>query len=199
VLLAARRLFLDRGYAATTVAAVAEEAAVSVETVYKAFGNKAGLLKSAVDTAIVGDDEPVPMLQRELVRRIEAETDPRQKLAMYGEHLAESAPRRVPLELLARAAATADPGAADVWDQLQAERLAGMTAFARHLHGGGHLHPDLSAGAARDVLWTYISAEIYDLLVLQRGWSVNRYGRWVAEALVAALLPQAATNARTRA
>ena len=103
ILEAARRMFLRRGYAATTVSAIAGEAGVSVETVYKAFANKPGLVKAVVDVAIVGDDESVPMIERELVRRIEAETDPRRKLALYGEHLSESAPRRVPVELLVRA------------------------------------------------------------------------------------------------
>ena len=189
VLEAARQLFLERGYAATTVSAIAAEAGVSVETVYKAFGNKPGLVKAVVDVAIVGDDEPVPMLQRERVRRMEAEPDPRRKLVMYGEHLAESAPRRVPVELLVRAAAASDPAAARVWDQLDAERLTGMGFFARHLDEGGHLRRDVSVEEARDVLWTYNSAEVYELVVLRRGWTPKRYGRWVADALAAALLP----------
>ncbi len=189
VLAAARRMFLEQGYAATTVGAIAAEAGVSVETVYKAFGNKPGLVKAVVDVAIVGDDEPVPMLQRERVRRIQAEPDPRRKLAMYGEHLAESAPRRVPVELLVRAAAASDPGAAGVWEKLEEERLVGMALFARHLEEGGHLRPGVSADEARDVLWTYNSAELYDLLVLRRRWSPPRYGGWVADALTAALLP----------
>ena len=189
VLDAARRMFLERGYAATTVGAIAAAAGVSAETVYKAFGNKPGLVKAVVDVAIVGDDEPVPMLERERVGRMKAETHPRRKLEMYGEHLAESAPRRVPIELLVRAAAASDAGAAGVWEQLESERLAGMTFFARHLDEGGHLRPGISVDEARDVLWTYISAEVYELLVMRRGWTPERYGRWVAEALAAALLP----------
>lgn len=189
ILEAARRMFLDTGYAATTVGAIATAAGVSVETVYKSFGNKAGLVKAVVDVAIVGDDEPVPMLQRDRVRRMEAAVDPRAKLDMYGEHLAESAPRRVPVELLVREAAASDPGAAGVWDQLDAERLTGMAYFAGHLHDGGHLRPGVSVDEARDVLWTYNSAELFDLLVVRRGWSPARYGRWVAESMAAALLP----------
>jgi hypothetical protein len=69
------------------------------------------------------------------------------------------------------------------------ERLVGMTHFARDLHEGGHLRPDVSVDDASDVLWTYNSVELYDLLVLQRGWETERYGRWIAEALIAALLP----------
>ena len=188
VLEAARRLFLDRGYAATTVSAIAAEAGVSVETVYKAFGNKPGLVKAVFDVSIVGDDEPVPLMERERVRRIQQEPDARRKLAMYGEHLAETAPRSVPVQLLVREAAATDAGAADVWRQMTTERLTGMTMFASALHDGGHLRPGLSVDEARDVLWTYNSAEIYDLLVLQRGWEPDRYGRWVADALAAALL-----------
>lgn len=183
-------MFLDRGYAATTVAAIAAEAAVSVETVYKAFGNKPGLVKAVFDVSVVGDDEPVPMLERDVVRRIQAEPDPRRKLAMYGEHLSESAPRSVPVQLLVRAAAASDPGAATVWDQMLAERLTGMAAFARALHEQGHLRADVSVDDARDILWTYNAAELYELLVMLRGWSPHRYGVWVADALIAALLPQ---------
>lgn len=189
ILQAAHGMFLERGYAATTVAAIAAAAGVSVETVYKAFGSKPGLVKAVVDVAIVGDDEPVPMIERDRVRRMEAEPNPRRKLTIYGEHLAESAPRRVPVELLLRAAAATDAGAAQVWDQLEEERMAGMGSLARHLHEGGHLRQDVSVGEARDVLATYNSAELYDLLVLRRGWTPKRYGQWVADALAAALLP----------
>lgn len=153
------------------------------------FGNKAGLVKSVVDVAIAGDDEPVPMLQRELVRGIEAEPDACRKLAIYGEHLTQSAPRHVPVQLLVRAAASTDPRAADVWEQMTTERLAGMSAFARHLHEGRHLRPGVSVDDARDVLWTFNSAELYELLVMQRGWSPERYGAWIADAMAAALLP----------
>jgi AcrR family transcriptional regulator len=189
VLQTARAMFLERGYAGTTVAAVAAEAGVSVETVYKAFGNKPGLLKSVFDVSVVGDDEPVPMLQRERVQRMNEEPDGRRKLAMYGQHQAESGPRSVPVQLLVRAAAASDPGVASVWDQMRAELLTGMTQFARHLHEGGHLRPDVSVDDARDILWTYSSAELYDLLVIQRGWPPEKYGRWIADSLIAALLP----------
>ena len=189
VLDAARRQFLDRGYAETTVPGVATEAGVSVETIYKAFANKVGLLKAVFDVAIVGDDEPTPMLERDLVRRIKAEPDPRRKLWIYGEHLAEAGPRASALQLLMRGAAVSDREAARMWDQMLAERLTGMTAFARELYQEGNLRSDISFEEARDVLWTYNSVEMYDLLVLQRGWANERFGRFIAEALIAALLP----------
>ena len=188
VLDAARDLFLERGYAKTTMAEVARRAGVSVETVYKAFANKAGLVKAVFDVAVVGDDEPVPMLQRELVRRTAAEPDPRRKLTGYGEHLVGVGTRTSAILLLVRDAAATDAGAGEVWAQLQAERLAGMGAFAQHLADGGHLRADVSVEEARDVIWTYNSVELWDLLVGQRGWSPERFGTWVGRQLVAALL-----------
>ncbi len=188
VLEAARRLFLDSGYAATTIAAVAESAGVSVETIYKAFDNKPGLAKAIFDVAVVGDDEPVPMLQREFVRRNMAEPDPRKKLSEYGEHVGEISPRTCPILLVVRDAAASDPGAAGVWAKLQAERLTGMTMFAAHLAANGHLRAAVSSEEARDVLWTHNSVELWDLLVNQRGWTNERFGRWVGQQLIAALL-----------
>lgn len=189
VLDTARRLFLETGYAGTTLSAVAKSAGVSVETIYKAFGNKPGLVKAIFDVAVVGDDAPVPMLQREFVRQNMAEPDPRKKLAGYGVHVGEVGPRTGPILLVVRDAAAADPAAAEVWAKMQQERLTGMTVFAQHLATGGHLRDDVSVEQARDVLWTHNSVELWDLLVNQRGWSNKRFGQWVGEQLIAALLP----------
>jgi AcrR family transcriptional regulator len=188
VLDAARRRFLDAGFSKTTMAAVATDAGVSVETVYKAFANKAGLVKAVLDVSIVGDDEPVPMLQREFVQRNMAEPDPRKKLLAYGMHVAEVGPRAGPLQLVVRAAAAADDAAADVWERLQTERLTGMTVFARHLRDGGHLRKSVTVEEARDVLWVHNSVELWDLLVNQRKWTNKRFGRWVGQQLIASLL-----------
>jgi hypothetical protein len=122
------------------------------------------------------------------VRRNSAEPDPRRKLEAYGEHLASVIPRAGPIQLVVRAAAATDPGAAAVWEQLQQERLTGMTAFGAHLAADGHLRPGLTADDARDVLWVHSSVELWDLLVNERGWSAERYGRWIGQQLIAALL-----------
>ncbi len=188
MLAAGRELFLEHGYANTTIAMVATGAGVAVQTVYKAFDNKAGLVKALVDVAIVGDDEPVPLMERDFVRRNMAEPDPRRKLASYGMHLAGLAPRANPILLLVRDAGGTDPGAAHVWEQMQAERLVGMTHFAQHLRAMRHLRRGVSVTEARDVLWMHNSVEVWDLLVRQRGWTPTRYGRWIGNQLIAALL-----------
>lgn len=184
----AQRLFLERGFAATTMADVAAAADVSIQNVYKVFGNKVGLAKAVFDVAIAGDDVPIPMIERSSLMKVRSEPDPRRKLVFYGEHLAAVAPRHVPLQLVILDAAANDPDAAAVWEQLQDERLRGMTMFATDLHAEGHLRNGVSRVEARDVLWTYNSAELYRLLVIERGWSPKRYGRWIADALIAALL-----------
>ncbi len=189
VLDAAQRLFLERGFAAATMVDVADASGVSTKNIYKVFGNKVGLAKAVFDLAIAGDDEPIPMVDRSSLMKVRQEPHPRRKLMLYGEHLASVAPRHVPLQLVILDAAANDPEAAKVWDQLQAERLRGMTMFANSLAAEGHLRDDVSATEARDVLWTYNSAELYRLLVIERRWSAKRYGRWIAAALTAALLP----------
>ena len=143
---AARRLFLDRGFAATTMPAVAADAGVSVQTVYKVFGSKARLAKSVFDTSMAGDDEPETMLERPALARVRDEPDPRRMFRLYGEFLAVVAPRHVPIQLVIRDAAGSDPDARAVWDELQAERLRGMSMFAQALREQGpparrHLRP----------------------------------------------------------
>jgi len=189
VLEAAQRLFLERGFAATTMVDVAGAAGVSTKNLYKVFGNKVGLAKAVFDVAIAGDDESVPMVERSSLMKVREEPDPRRKMMFYGEHLASVAPRHVPFQLVILDAAANDSEAAKVWDQLQAERLRGMAMFANSLAAEGHLRDGVTATEARDVLWTYNSAELYRLLVVERRWSAKRYGRWIAAALTAALLP----------
>jgi AcrR family transcriptional regulator len=188
ILDAARDRFLDRGYASTTVGEIAAVVGVSVETVYKAFANKAGLLKAVFDVAIAGDDEPVPLQQREMVARIQAEPDGRKKLEIYGAAYAERAERAVPIQLLVRDAAAADTGARIVLDQLNQERLVGMTAFSQHLHESKVLRRGVGAADALDVLWLFTAPEVYERLVIERGWTARRLGAWMTEQLDAALL-----------
>jgi AcrR family transcriptional regulator len=188
VLAAARRRFLDEGYAATALPAVAADAGVSVESVYKAFRNKAGVLKAIFDVAVAGDDEPVAIMDRSWVAAIRAEPDIATQLHMYSDHLVAAMPRTAPVLLLARDTAGLDADVAAVWRQLQDERLAGMTAFATELTASGQTRAGLSTADVRDVLWTFNSVSIYELLVLERGWRTERYGRFVADALVAAVV-----------
>ena len=186
VLAAARQRFLAQGYATTTIAEIARDAGVSVEMVYKAFATKAGVLKALFDVSVAGDDEPIPMAQRDVIQNVINATEATRKLEIYAEHLASTMPRSAPVQLLARDGAASSPDAAEVWKQIRQETLTAMTAFASDLARTGKLR--VSARQARDVLWTYHAPELYELLVLERGWSATRYGKFIAHALIDALL-----------
>jgi AcrR family transcriptional regulator len=184
---AARELFLADGYAATTVAAIAAAARVSVETIYKGFGGKPGLVRAIAERGLAGQG-PVPAEQRSDHIR-DTEPDPRRILAAWGTFTAEIAPRVAPILMLARDAAASDPEVALTLEQISAARLDRMALNARGLFEAGHLRPEITPGEAADIMWTYSSPELYELLVLRRGWSGDRYGRFVGQALIAALLP----------
>ena len=183
----AERSFLAGGYAATTVAAIAAAAQVSVETIYKGFGGKPGLVRAIIEKGLAGRG-PVPAEQRS-DRIRDTEPDPRRILTAWGEFVAEIAPRTVPILLLARDAAAADPELAALLEEVSAARLERMAVNARGLHEAGHLRPGLTVAEAADILWTYSSAEFWELLVLRRGWPPGKHGRFVAEAMIAAFLP----------
>jgi AcrR family transcriptional regulator len=187
---AARRLFEERGYGQTTIADIARSASVSPETIFKAFGSKSALLGAVVTAAVRGDTDGTPLRQRPEIDAIRREQDPRRQLAMYGSLLADVNPRLAPLVRVLREAASGDPDTASALETLNANRLDGMSEFAALLHDRGVLHSGVSRAEARDVLWTLNSPELYQLLVVERGWTARRYGRWVAQQLAAALLSQ---------
>jgi AcrR family transcriptional regulator len=191
VVAAAREQFLSNGYAATTVASIASSARVSVETVYKGFGGKPGLVSAVADAGLAGAG-PVPAeVRSDELQRVEA--DPGAIIRGWGTLAAEVAPRVCPTLLLLRDASS-DPEVAALKQQLDGARLERMTHNARRLADAGHLRHDVSVEHAAEVIWTYSSAELYELLVVVRGWPVERYGMFIAEAMVAALLPHAGSS-----
>ena len=184
---AAQRRFLADGYATTSIGSIADDADVSVDTIYKSFGGKPGLIRAIHERTLLGS-RPEPAEQRS--DRLQAEeADPRKVIAGWGRFVTEIAPLGAPLLLLVRAAAATDPELASLLDEIDNERLARMTRNAQRLHRAGHLRAGVTVSHAADVLWTYSSAELYELLVIKRGMSPRRYGSFVADAMTAALLP----------
>lgn len=185
---AATALLEERGYAATSIAEVARRAGVSVETVYKSFGTKAALTKEAVDVALAGDEAPVAVADRDEARRVIAEPDPVEKLRRYAHEAATRIERSARLQLALREGARADAAVAEIWETVQQERLTGMGMFAGHLAAAGALRSGLGPERARDALWACTGVELYDLLVLHRGWSREAYAGWLGDTLAASLL-----------
>jgi AcrR family transcriptional regulator len=183
----AEELFRSDGYGPTTIAAIADDAGVSVDTIYKSFGGKAGLVRAIFRRALEGQG-PVPAEQRsdELQAR---ERDARKIIRAWGTFTTELAPRAAPIVLLLRAAASTDPEVQALLDEIDADRLRRMTENARRLHNAGHVRPGITVAQTADILWTYSSPELYELLVLRRGMRLTQYGRFIADAMINALLP----------
>ena len=186
VVKAAEQLFRRDGYANTTIASIAADADVSPDTIYKSFGGKPGLVRAIRAKALEGRG-PAPAEQRsdELHTR---DLDGREIIRAWGALTAEVAPLAAPILLLIHAAAATDPDVQELLDEMDADRLRRMTDNARRLRAAGHLRRGVTLAQAADVLWTYSAPELYELLVLRRGWSADRSGRFVANAMIDALL-----------
>lgn len=186
VLDAAVTLIGEHGYGATTMAQLAGAAGVSIEYLYKAFGDKPRLVRSLLDYVLGGDDEPVPVSERPEVQRMRTEPDPRLVLALYARRCAEVNGRAGALLLAIAAAAPTDPQLAEVARTAEAQRLGAATAVAADVAGKGRLRG--TADDARDAIWTLNAPEVWDLTVRRRGWSDERYADWLTGLWAADLL-----------
>jgi AcrR family transcriptional regulator len=193
---AADKLFRERGYVGTSMPAIATEAGIVVETIYRAFGSKAGLFKAVIESALAGGSgrAGTPPADRPAIRAVIEETDPRQKLELYAATQPGVHGRSGPLYRVLVAAADSDPELRDVLDGIEARRLHGLGGLAAQLAEGRALHSDLSVEDARDIIWTLCSTPVHDLLVRERGWSAETYQHWLAIALQRELLADSLRN-----
>lgn len=187
ILQAAEHRFLDDGYTATTVATIAGDASVSVETIYKAFGGKPGIVRALYERGLTGSGR-VPAYQRSDAMR-EAAPDPVTIMREWGRLTAEVASTVTPIRLLMRSAAETDPEIAALLAASDEERLHRMRHHADFLATRGYLRDDVKVDHATDILWTCSSMEFYELLVMKRGWTQDRFATFIAEYMIATLLP----------
>ena len=186
---AARTAFVTNGYLGTTLAAVARDAGVSVQTVYNVIGGKAVLLKTVYDVTLAGDDEPIPMADRPEVRAVTAAPTARESLARYAEMGRAIAERVLPLVGMALAqAASGDAELASFAETIEAERAAGTTATARHVAERFGLRDGVDVHMAQDILWALTSPELTDRLVNRRHWGWDRFQIWLGTAMADALV-----------
>ncbi len=188
VLDAATRLFVERGYAATSIDAIAEAAGVGRSTVFAAAGGKSWLIKTAYDRAIVGDDEPVPFLQRPAARLLFEMSDPREIVVGYARIIADAAERVSAICEVIHSAAGCDPEVAELWTEIGEQRLNGAAAFAKLISQKGGLRDGLTRARARDIISIFNDPTLHHVLVSLRGWSQSRYRDWLAESLQRQLL-----------
>jgi AcrR family transcriptional regulator len=185
---AARRLFIARGYTGTTIEQIAQEADVSVETVYAVFGNKRALLSRLVGVSVVGDDEPVPLLEREGPQAVRREHNQQRQIAIFAHDIREIMERVGPVFGIMRTAAETEPDIAALLRGILEERMQGMAQFVRWLAGNGRLRAAMSLEDAAETTWAVTSAEVHHLLTVDRGWSGDRYEAWLRDTLTRLLL-----------
>ena len=179
ILDAALHQFTARGYAATPMAAIAEQAGVSLETVYASVGRKAALARLLIETAISGTGQAVPAQERDYVRAIQAASDAPTKIALYAAALRAIAGRLAPVLGILQQAAPTQPELAALWREIAERRAANMRRFVADLATVSTLRMDPDEAA--DIVWATNAPELYQLLVGQRGWSPDRYERFLAD------------------
>lgn len=190
VVAAAHDLFVELGYSGATIDAVAERAGVSRKTVFTAVGGKAMLLKLAVDWALTGDDEPVPVADRPDVREQLAETDPARMVHLWARRMSGVESRVARLALVMAAAADADPEVAKVHRVSEHGRRRGARSLVTGLEAIGGLRSGRDVEHATAIVGVVMEPVNYQRLVVEAGWSVEEYAGWMEETVVAALLPR---------
>jgi AcrR family transcriptional regulator len=189
VLLAARRLFAERGYMETTIDAIAAEADLSAPTVYAAFGSKHGILSRLIDRLVSGEAGGPSVLSTAQARDVFAEEDPRRLLEKFAGHMAEILERVAPMYDAMKNAARSEPDVAALYARALGNRFRNLHALAERLAARGALRGGVDTEQAGRTIWAVSSPEVRQLLLAHAGWSHERYACWLATTLAAALLP----------
>jgi AcrR family transcriptional regulator len=185
---AARTLFVERGYGATTIEAISSASDVPQATVYRLFASKVGILKALLDVSVGGDDEPVAVAERPQVRSVLEASRPEETVAQLAALSVAINSRTAPIYRVLLSAASSDPEAAGLLDELTRQRQEGQGRVASALARTKALRSGIRAQDAADVIHALASPELYRLLVIDRAWSQERYEQWLADSLRGQLL-----------
>jgi AcrR family transcriptional regulator len=177
---AASKLFSTDGYLATSIDAIAAEAGVARPTVFTAVGPKPVILKMVVDQAMAGDDAPVPIAARPWFKEAVDEPDAARSLQLHARNICWIAQRVAPLLRAMEMAATVDPEVAELWNEHQRQRRAGMAGFAATLATKARLRCD--EDTVVDTLWA-VTPDAYLRLVHDAGWPIEKFQAWLADLL----------------
>jgi AcrR family transcriptional regulator len=188
ILDAAAALFTDPGYSSTTIEAIAQRADVAVETVYKRFRNKPGLLLAILEPAIVGNAEGVDLLELPAIAEIRSTSNQQEQLHLLARFSRGILERTLPAQRILASAAVSDPAAAELQQRDRERRRATQQAYVELLLANGPLPSGLSPAEAADTYGVLANPHSFELLVVQRGWSPERYERWLGDSLARLLL-----------
>jgi AcrR family transcriptional regulator len=186
---AAQSLFTLRGYAGATIEAIATQAGVATETVYATFGSKRAILSKLLEVSLAGDDLPIPLLERQGPQAVMRETDQHRQIELFVNDMYGIMSRMAPLFDIMRVAAKTEPDIAEMFHNLLNTRAQNMSIFVNALVKNGPLRDGLTPEEGADTIWMLTSGEVFILLNTDRGWSEEKYKRWLIDALTRLLLP----------
>jgi len=181
ILDAAEQLFESQSYAATTMEAIADEAGVALKTVYVVFATKSGLLRALWDLLLKGDQDDAPVAARSWYREVVEEPDPERQLRLNARNSRIVKERIAGMLQIIRNAAPVDADTAELWELIQTDFYDNQRAIVRSLRRKGALRAGLDVTLATDRLWTLNHPDVWHLLVTRRGWSPQRFERWLAD------------------
>lgn len=185
---AARGLFLERGYAATTVEAISEHSDVPPATIYRLFSAKLGILKALLDVSIAGDDQDLTLLGRPDIAALFDEPEPARLLAGFAAISIAINIRSTEVYRILVSAAGSDPEAAALLTNYTRMRDRGQELIAAALARAHALQPGMQQKDAADIIHALMSPELFRLLVVDRDWPPERYQQWLTSTLVQRLL-----------
>ena len=190
ILDAARKLFIERGYAGATAEAIAAEAGVAAQTIYANFKNKKKMLISLMNVSpTTGAEDPTPMLERATVQAVNQETNRRRQLQMFAEVVSNNLDQVADISEILVDAAKTEPDLGRVAQKLNQQRLEHMTSAVQAFAANGPFRANMAEADARDIVWTLTSPEVFLLLRREREWSKEKYTQWLADTLMRELLP----------
>jgi AcrR family transcriptional regulator len=187
IVAAAGRLFVERGYHATSIGRIASEAGVAVQTIYNSVGSKRDLLSRVLDHAAAGERAGVPVA-RFMREQVEGEPDPRKVIGQLVEFWRGALPRTAPVFRVIREAAASDPEIAALERARSAQRLANYRHAATALAERGALRRDVTIDQAAATIFAIGYSDAYRALVLDGDWDDDGWASWVQATLEAALL-----------
>ena len=188
ILDAAEELFAERGYAGTSMPAIAAQAGVALKTAYLAFTTKAGVLHALWDVRLGGDDQPIPVIDRPWYRQLVQADDPHMLLRTAAHQSRIVKDRAGTVMHIVRHAAVTEPAITELWQRIETEFRVVLGGFAQRLDELGALTDGITVTTATDLLWTLNHPDTWYLLVHGCGWTTDQYEKWVGDTLTTQLL-----------
>ena len=186
ILDAAAELFLEHGYARTTVQGIADAAGVARDTVHAVFGSKSRVLTALIDTRLVPEGGVANVTETPEARAVKDAVDPHEQIELFATWIAAMSTRLRPVFEILRTASAVEQDMEAVFEEMDRYRLRNMQVYARWFAARGPLR--VSTKRAGEIVWTLSSPDVGRMLCDELGWSEAEHARWLADALARCLL-----------